>query len=262
MWRSLLKYLQRQTLISKYKQTGDKKYLKEYYGREKYKDLHNRKPSPKQVMKLKLLAEMMNLRPGKSVLDVGCAKKMLKPYVEARRAYYVGLDITDVFEPDIVADAEDLSMIEDGEYDWIVFSDVLEHLPSPAKAVKEAFRVGSEVIAVVPNLYHLESISCLPRYSNDRHLTRMSPFRWVKLFKDTGYSLLTVRGFYYVPSIAFYPFPFFTTIDGIIDKIAGHFPFSRWIVFCEEHLANKAPFKYLGQELVIVGRGPFSTQAL
>lgn len=253
MWKLLRQYLQRQTLISKYKQTGDKKYLREYYEREKYKNLHNRKPSPKQIMKIKLLMEMMALKPGERVLDVGCANKMLKPYIETKKAIYIGLDIAETFEPDIVADAEDMSVIGDDEYDWVAFVDVLEHLPNPEKAVKEAFRVGRRVIAVVPNLYHLESIPYLPRYYNDRHLVRMSPFKWLEMFKSAGFSISVARGFYYVPSIAFFPFPLLTGIDKVMDKVFNYPPLSYIATFCERRLSERFPFKYLGQELIIVG---------
>lgn len=60
----------------------------------------------------------------------------------------------DIKEPDIIADAQDLSAIPCGHVDFIIANHVLEHLPNPIKALKEFSRVlkaGGILYLAVPD---------------------------------------------------------------------------------------------------------------
>lgn len=120
------------------------------------------KLDPKWLKEFAIMMKLMNLTKGEKVLDVGCASQMFKPYVEKEGAIYRGLDISEGFKPDYVCDAEDMSAVRDNEFDWVVLSDILEHLPAPLRAIREAYRIGRKVIAVVPNWYQLDRFSFLP----------------------------------------------------------------------------------------------------
>jgi SAM-dependent methyltransferase len=96
----------------------------------------------------------------KTVLNLGCGKKNK---VEVDKAF-VGEDWTEIMvdadsgmQPDVVADARDLSPIEDESADGVFSSHMLEHIPGCEleKALLEILRVltpGSWFYAVVPDL--------------------------------------------------------------------------------------------------------------
>ena len=182
------------------------------------------------------------------VLDVGCAHKGLKPYVESSGATYKGVDIAAGFKPDYVANAETLQGVPN-VFDWAVMADVLEHLAEPKKALKATLCVSKHMVAIVPNWYRLERFgSILPRDQYDRHLQMLPPRAWLQMIREAGWRIKQIRGFYYVPSIAFYPFKLLKRMDTIFLSA----PFRRLTVPFDRYLSDKPVFKYMGQELVIV----------
>jgi len=233
--------------ISEFRKTKDKETLKQFYEQESYKEVFT-KLKPKWKRKFKLIIKLMDLKPGEKVLDVGCAAKHLKSLIEEKGAIYTSFDLSKNFKPDIVGDAEDMHMIKDDSYDWVVFADILEHIPNPEKAVKEAYRVSKKVIAIVPNLYRLNSLTFLPSHPNDKHIIKLRPKQWLKFFYGASWNVYHVRGFFYCISLAFWP------KMGIIDKFFSLWPFLKISDFFDRFLSTKAIFKYLGQELVIVAK--------
>jgi 2-polyprenyl-3-methyl-5-hydroxy-6-metoxy-1,4-benzoquinol methylase len=103
-----------------------------------------------------------NVKSGSYVLDVGCnAGALCIPLIEEKQCHVKGVDLVEnlvarakkngVFAQ--VGSAEDLSMFNDGEFDCVTCTEVLEHLYDPSEAVAEAYRVlkdGGLYIATVP----------------------------------------------------------------------------------------------------------------
>lgn len=232
------------SLISEFNRTKNKKYLQEFYNQESYKKELS-KITPKLKRKFKLIVKLMNVKKGDKILDVGCGPKQLKPFIERFGGEYYGLDLGTRFNPNFVCDAEELSKIN-VKFDWIIFADILEHIPHPEKAVEEAFKIGENVIAVCPNLYRLNSLTFLPSHPNDKHIIKKTPFNWLKLFGK--HKIVYVRGFFYCLSVAFWP------KMGIIDMFFRIYPFLLISDFFDKYLADKRIFKYLGQELIIVAK--------
>jgi SAM-dependent methyltransferase len=61
--------------------------------------------------------------------------------LEEQRRHYPELGGYSLFEPDIVADADELGMIESGSQDFVIANHLLEHLPDPIGAFTEWYRV-------------------------------------------------------------------------------------------------------------------------
>jgi len=235
--------------IQAFRKTRNKEYLELYYSQASYEEVYA-KPKPKWLKKFAVMTRLMGLSEDDKVLDVGCASQMFRPYVERAGAIYKGLDVAESFVPDYVCDAEDMSIIEDNSFDWVVLSDVLEHLPNSSAALKEAHRIGENVIAVVPNWYRLERFAFLPRHPNDRHLVRLSPQRWIERFEGAGFEVVHLQGFFYVLSIAFYPIMPLK----VIDRLFRTAPFRKLSDIIDNHFADWPIVKFCGQELIIIGK--------
>jgi SAM-dependent methyltransferase len=85
---------------------------------------------------------------GKRVLDVGCGLKPYYPFFAAA-ASYVGVDVVENPHADLHGSVEALP-VEDGSFDLVLCTQVLEHVDDPAVAVRELHRVtapGGRVLA-------------------------------------------------------------------------------------------------------------------
>ena len=91
------------------------------------------------------------------VLDVGCGVKPYYPFF-ADAAVYTGVDVKENVNADLVGSAEAIP-VEDGSYDVVLCTQVLEHVDDPAAVVRELQRVaapGGRVLASTHGvmLYH------------------------------------------------------------------------------------------------------------
>lgn len=240
----------RQTLISQYKTTGDKSFLKAYYERKKYVEHYQtRNQKPKSTDKFKLISSIIKEQPGEGrILDIGCANQYLKKFLPESITSYIGLDLSIKFIPHVVSDAEFLPF-KQKSFDWVVLSDILEHISDPLAALRSCREVSEKVIAVVPNLHQLNALSFLPSYKNDRHLHKMPPWKWRSLFREGGFNVVKTKGFYFIPSVSFLPIPPLTWVDMFIDN-RWSYSLNRII---EKRLSERGIWRYIGQEFMIVG---------
>jgi SAM-dependent methyltransferase len=74
------------------------------------------------------------------LLDVGCGQKPYEPLFAPYVSSYVGVDPVDNPCAELKGAVEDLP-VEDGSFEVVLCSQVLEHSDDPAKAVSELFRV-------------------------------------------------------------------------------------------------------------------------
>ena len=85
---------------------------------------------------------------GKRVLDVGCGVKPYLPYFSDATSY-VGVDVQDNPNADVHGAIEALP-VDDGSFDVVLATQVLEHVDDPSAAVRELHRVtapGGRVLA-------------------------------------------------------------------------------------------------------------------
>jgi len=141
------------------------------------------------------------IRPGASVLDLGCGSgELLTLLAERRQVAGIGVDIDirhvievidrghDVFQGDIDAG---LAMVPDGAYDYAVLSETLQVVRRPRLVLRELLRVAREGIVSFPNFgkwSHRAALllkGCMP-------VGRSLPFAW---YDTPNIHLFTLRDF-------------------------------------------------------------------
>jgi SAM-dependent methyltransferase len=89
------------------------------------------------------------------VLDVGAQYCPYYPFFENRCRSYTSLDIVETPIVDIVCDAEQMNLADDG-FDLVICTQVLEHTQHPQRIVDECFRVlrpNGMLLLSVPSIF-------------------------------------------------------------------------------------------------------------
>ena len=73
------------------------------------------------------------------LLDVGCGQKPYEPFFTPFVASYIGVDPVDNPRAELKGTVEDLP-VENGSFDVVLCSQVLEHCDEPARAISELYR--------------------------------------------------------------------------------------------------------------------------
>ena len=130
------------------------------------------------------------------LIDVGCADKPYEKLTRGLVASHVGLDHEntqhDRSRVDVFGTAYCIPM-EDGTFETVLCTAVLEHLEEPAEAIGEMFRVlagGGHLIMTVPFFWHLhEEPRDFYRYTNHglRYLLEKNGFEIVELLPLSGF---------------------------------------------------------------------------
>jgi SAM-dependent methyltransferase len=110
------------------------------------------------------------------------------------------------------ASAQDLPFA-DSSFNVVIIKHIVEHLPDPAKAIREIGRVtapGGTLILATPNLGSLLKPLKGERwigYQDPTHISLKLPEEWLAYIKEAGFSLKRVfaDGFWDVPYIPVIP---------------------------------------------------------
>jgi SAM-dependent methyltransferase len=79
--------------------------------------------------------------PGMQVLELGCGNRAYQPIVDACGAGYVGADLAGNTHADLSIGADGRVPVEDGSFDAVLSTQVLEHVEDPAAYLAEARRL-------------------------------------------------------------------------------------------------------------------------
>jgi SAM-dependent methyltransferase len=141
------------------------------------------------TMTQRLLAES---KPGDRVLEIGSRARsgntnrhLVHPDVE-----YVGVDITDGPNVDVVGDAHHLSRHVTGQFDAIFSVSVFEHLLMPWMVALEMNKVLK-----VGGMAYIQSHACFPLHDQPWDFWRFTKEAWAGLFNaHTGFEIIEKGG--------------------------------------------------------------------
>jgi len=127
------------------------------------------------------------VRPGSSVLDLGCGDgTLLALLAQERNVRGQGIEKDEhaiyqcvakglsVFHGDLDTG---LSEYGDDSFDYVILNESLQQVPQPDHVLKEALRVSKEVIVGFPNFGHIASRSHI-FFKGKSPVTRALPYRW------------------------------------------------------------------------------------
>ena len=139
--------------------------MKEFYDKYSIK-IDERDTNDPRVLMLRYIES------GKRILDVGCASGDLGVLLKKEKLtkFLVGIDIReealniasskDVYDELLCSDLDETGKLGDfikGEFDYIIFADVLEHLRSPVENLKyfqNFLATDGKILAIIPNVSH------------------------------------------------------------------------------------------------------------
>src|SRR5262249_31497403 len=91
--------------------------------------------------RLATLVESDLLPPGQRVLDYGCGGKPYRSLFGEKFVEYVGADVSQAEDPDLLLGQKGEIPAADGTFDCVLSSQVLEHVEDPVRYLREAYRV-------------------------------------------------------------------------------------------------------------------------
>ena len=148
----------------------------------------------------KLLTFLGKISKGDHIIDIGCGRGIYQKAL--RKSIYLGCDLNGqnlkraVKAPNaeyVCADANHLPFI-DNSFDIVLCSEVLEHLDSPLKTVKELARASKKMIVLTfPDERVMEKFG----KKNPAHISKIQG-RWVKnALKNYGYETASYNILYF-----------------------------------------------------------------
>ena len=132
-----------------------------------------------------IIVEMV--KPGASVLDLGCGDGMLlSRLVKEKKARAQGIEVDaqaiykcvarglSVFHGDIDSG---LSEYNDNSFDYVILSQTFQQVQKPDDVLRESLRVGKEVIVSFPNFAHI-SARFQMAFKGRTPVTPSLPYEW------------------------------------------------------------------------------------
>jgi 2-polyprenyl-3-methyl-5-hydroxy-6-metoxy-1,4-benzoquinol methylase len=196
-----------------------------------------------------LIADMLRSRhrSGGVIVDVGCGRGALRPFVQAIFDRYIGTDLVgyEGFPAECEFRRADLNQalpFSDCSADAVVAAEIIEHLENPRALMRELVRVakpGCAVIVTTPNQLSLLSLMMMvvkQRFAMFQdvhypaHLTALLEIDLRRIAAEAGLSKITVR----------------YTCQGRIPKTPWHYP----------EIVSRLWPRGLSDNLLLVGHKP------
>lgn len=94
-----------------------------------------------------------------NLLDAGCGRQPYRDMFQCEN--YVGIEMSEMFKPDIVGDVKNMNAIETESFDSVLSNQVLEHVDDVGQAMSEIYRVlkpGGNLCITVPFIGRLHAM--------------------------------------------------------------------------------------------------------
>jgi len=124
------------------------------------------------------------------VLDVGCGSKPYEPILRPYASRYIGLDVPDQAEGSgaaVYGDAQDLPF-KDRAFGAVILTQVLEHLPEPARALREVSRVLQPEGALILSVPMMNVV-----HEKPRDYFRFTPYGVEYLLQRAGFTIKVIQ---------------------------------------------------------------------
>lgn len=147
---------------AKFEKWNDKMAFK--YNPEKYYSHRNPFVRYLYVKRVRVIMDMLPIEKGDNILDVGCGSGYLLSKI--KKGNLTGLDLSENLLSIsrkrlkhreirlIKGDTQNMSMFKENEFNHIICTEVLEHVPNPKKVVAEISRIAKPdaiIILTIPN---------------------------------------------------------------------------------------------------------------
>ena len=199
--------------------------FKEFYENEVYKDFQaSDKPRLWQVFALEVIRK--EELEGRSILDVGAGPGFILNQLTAKNLDRHALDLSKkcvsyLNEQGIIANEIDITSdtfpYRDSFFDYVIFTEVIEHLPFPEHTMSEIFRVlkpGGKLFISTHNTFNVYMrlrylLGVLPTpeldvSNNGQHL-RLYNYRILKnILSSSGFSCYVNKSWFSLKSLSFY----------------------------------------------------------
>lgn len=173
---------------------------------DNFENLDSFYQDPSHLSHKKMRLVLKSVRPGGSLIDVGCGTG---EFIIQLRDHFKTLTGTDIslraieFTARKVGKDEKVSLYQ-GELESLRFPneqfnvclclDVLEHVPNLFPLVREIYRLlhpKGELIITVPNWYDIIVTKILKR--NPFHVNAKTPWQWMAIFRKVGFKIRFYR---------------------------------------------------------------------
>lgn len=125
------------------------------------------------------------------ILNIGSGGEIYQRLNQINNAQIIQTDIDETRNPDIVADACDMPMFKDGEFDAIFMMEVLEHVNEPWRAIPEINRVLKK-----EGKFILSTPFIFPLHDEPYDFYRYTKYGLKHLLKDFGQVTIRKRNDY------------------------------------------------------------------
>lgn len=171
-----------------------------------FKELDSTYKNPRHLMYKKMMLILNYVKPGKSLIDIGCGTGEFLVQLRNRFDSLVGIDVSsDSMEFAIkkVQNFKNVSLYRGelqsfhfpkGRFDVCLCLDVLEHVKLLSPLLLEIHRIlqpGAEMIVTVPNWYD-KIVSGILRV-NPYHVNTFTPWTWMRYLRGAGFKIKYCR---------------------------------------------------------------------
>ena len=266
------------------------KYLKEFYEDVDYYTFSTIKgyERPFDRRRFQTIFGLINTITPPKILDIGCGGGVFVHALSKESFKVTGIDLSSILLHKIpkgnlnfnliVADSTHLPFNGDN-FDCILCTEVLEHVPDCTSAVEEISRVlrrEGKVIITVPNLFAYDAwegnygfmtktirllnfirkifrkgeilTSEYETHKTKNHIHMYNPNQWREKLENYGLKVIYDKPIYIVPYIP-KALTFFKTIENRLYQNPSIFKIQKCI---DEHIGQFWPFKYWGQSHLFV----------